>query len=424
MTDIHKLDSIFRQIYADDKHVVNYQMQRYESLMEKYKDIFDGEALHFFSTPGRTEIGGNHTDHNHGRVLAASINLDSVAVAAPNNSDLIVLVSERYEEPFTVELNQLNVVKSEKETTKALIRGIAARLKQLGYRIGGFHACMTSDVLPGSGLSSSASVEILIATIFNALFNEGKIPPETLAALCQYAENVYFGKPCGLMDQMTCAVGGMITIDFKDPARPVVRKVSADFNKLDFSMLVVNTGTNHADLTHDYAAIPEEMKAVAKTFQGSVMREVSMQAFLKRIPQLRIELGDRSVLRGFHFLQENERVLDQVKALENSDFVTFVDLIKKSGDSSYKYLQNIYAPHYVQEQGVAVALALTEMYIDKIKAGACRVHGGGFSGTILVFLPKKAIRGYFKQMESVFGENCVIELKIRERGTLYLNPFM
>jgi len=424
MFDVLKFDSIFTKIYGDKEEIKSRQFRRYEKLIKEYEGKFGESELHFFSTPGRTEIGGNHTDHNHGRVLAASVDLDSIAVAALNDTKKVILYSEGYNKPFAVDLANLNVRKNEKGTTEALIRGIAARLAQLGYAIGGFDACMTSSVLPGSGLSSSASVEVLIGTIFNALFNDNSIKSETIAQVGQYSENVYFGKPCGLMDQVACAVGGIVTIDFKNPTFPVVKKVNVDFSKHDHSLLVVDTGGNHADLTHEYAAIPGEMKAIACSFNAEVLRDLSEKSFIKEIPRLRKEKGDRAVLRALHFLLENERVVDQVNALEEGDFQKFLDLVKESGNSSFKWLQNIYTSANVQEQGVTLALALTERYLDSIQAGVCRVHGGGFAGTIQVFLPNDAIDDYVQIIESVFGERSALVLKIRQLGTIHLNTLI
>ncbi|MBN2105137.1 galactokinase [bacterium] len=424
MLNIQRLNSIFKEIYAADNGSLKTQFQRYENLIVSFKNRFSEQDIHLFSTPGRTEIGGNHTDHNQGQVLAASIHLDSVAAAAKNNSNQIVIYSEGYQEPFIIELSHLEVVEKEKVTTSALIRGIAARMKQLGYNIGGFHACITSSVLPGSGLSSSASIEILIGSIMNALFNENKITPEILAVICQYAENIYFGKPCGLMDQMTCAVGGIIRIDFKNPEQSVVQKVDFKLDDYHYSLLVVNTGGNHADLTDEYAAIPSEMKTVAHAFDAEVMRDVPTDRFFNKIPELRKQAGDRAVLRAFHFLHEHERVSHQVKALEEKNFQKFICLIRDSGNSSYKWLQNIYASSHVREQGVSLALALTENYLNKIQTGACRIHGGGFSGTIQVFMPKASVSEYSAQIRSIFGEESVSVLSIRPCGTLYLNPYL
>jgi len=421
--DIKKFEKIFAKIYGNDKSVTDTQVNRYDQLMQKFNQQFNHSDLHFFSTPGRTEIGGNHTDHNHGRVLAAAVNLDSIAVAAASDSMTVTLFSEGYQRPFIVDLHDLQINAKEEGTTNALIRGIAARFKELGNNVGGFNACCSSDVLPGSGLSSSASIEVLIGTIFNHLFNSGKIAAEEVASIGQYAENTYFGKPCGLMDQMTCAAGGIISIDFEDPGNPLVTKVNFDFKWHHYSLLVVDTGGSHADLTADYASIPEEMKSVANYFGFDYCRQLSKERFLSKIAKLRKKTGDRSLLRVLHFFEDNERVLNQIKALENGTLQNFLSLVNESGNSSFKWLQNVYSVKNVNEQGVPLALALTEKYISEIKEGACRVHGGGFAGTIQVFLPTEAINKYIEMIEEVFGPEKVLVLSIRPEGSVYLNQY-
>lgn len=419
--DIKKFTSVFEKIYGGDSRVLTKQSERYQRLDAEYLRYFDEQERFFFSTPGRTELSGNHTDHNHGRILAASVNLDSIAVVTKNNSQKIVLRSEGFSRPFEVNLNRLEVDEKEKGTTSALIRGIAARFEELGYKTGGFSGCMTSDVMPGSGLSSSASVEVLIGSIFNYLYNDDQIPSETIAQIGQYAENKYFGKPCGLMDQMACAVGGIMTIDFKNPHYPLVDKVEFDFDKENYGLIIVDTGGNHVDLTDDYSAIPAEMKATANLCGGEVMRDIDPKEFIRMIPQIRKTLGDRAVLRGLHFIAENDRVVNQVNALENGAFNTFLNLVKESGNSSFKWLQNIYTTKNIKEQGVTLALALTEDFLTQIGTGACRVHGGGFAGTIQVFLPNRHIKEYIDAIVKVFGSDSAMILKIRPVGTLYLN---
>jgi len=423
--DLKILRSIFSEIYcSNDDTILSKKVSRFENLINQFNQKFQENDLHFFSTPGRTEIGGNHTDHNHGRVLAGSVNLDSVAVASKTDSNIVTMYSEGYAEPFIVNLNQLDKIAGEKETTSALIRGIAARFKQLGFSIGGFNACVTSDVLPGSGLSSSASIEVLIGTIFNYLFNNGKITPQEIAIIGQYAENEYFGKPCGLMDQTTCAVGGIVTVDFKNPKEPVVKKVNFDFASQNYSLLVMDTGGNHADLTDEYASVPREMKSVAKQFNAEVCREIHYDELIHKIKELRPKVGDRAILRAFHFLGDNARVTEQVTALEQGDFQKFLSLVNDSGNSSFKWLQNIYTTKNIHEQGVSLALAITEKYISDIGEGACRVHGGGFAGTIQVFLPNAAVSEYIKLIDSVFGQGKAVVLSIRPHGTIYINQFM
>ncbi len=405
-------------LYGGGEETLRDQRKRYHALIERYKSLFPDSDLHLFSTPGRTEIGGNHTDHNLGRVLAASVNLDAIAAAAATGDGTVTLESEGYGAPFRVRLDDLSFQESEKFTTAALIRGIAAGLKQKKYRIGGFNACISSRVMVGSGLSSSASVEVLIGTIFNAMYNKNEIPPETLAMIGQYAENAYFGKPCGLMDQMTCAVGGFVTIDFRDPGRPEVRRIPFDFAPHHVRLLVVDTGGSHADLTEDYASIPREMRSVAGALGGKYLRDVSLQDLFGAIGKLRGKTGDRAILRALHFFMDNERVLRQVEALENNDFERFLELVNASGSSSMKWLQNCYAARTPHEQGVALALALSEHFLKTVGKGACRVHGGGFAGTIQVFIPEGYLSDYTDMIERVFGKNSVKALGVRPAGAL------
>ncbi|MCA9730950.1 galactokinase [candidate division KSB1 bacterium] len=415
--DFRQFTTTFEQLYGSDARVLEKQFQRYENLYRTYVRHFGEAEFHVLSTPGRTELSGNHTDHNHGKVLAASIDKDSIAVCGRNANNVIRLYSEGYANPFEVDLHNLEMVENEKESTTALLRGIAARFVELGYNIGGFNACITSDVLPGSGLSSSASIEILIGNILNVLLNNGEIAPEELAKTGQFAENNYFGKPCGLMDQLACAIGGIIAIDFADPAMPQVEKINFDFTETGYRLLVVNTGGSHADLTNDYASIPAEMKAVAQFFGADYLRQVSEKNVLDQMNEVRKHAGDRAVLRALHFLQENQRVEEQVAALQDGNLEKFLELVKHSGDSSFKWLQNIYSPSNDQEQGITLALALAEKFIHEFGEGACRIHGGGFAGTILAFLPLKAVAQFRKSLEPVFGAANIEELTIRQVGT-------
>lgn len=414
------MGNLFVKLYGDDDKMIEYQERRYKEILVKYQELFphSSDEIQVFSTPGRTEVGGNHTDHNHGQVLAAGVNLDTVAAASRSGDSIITLYSKGYEEAFIVDTKDLEVRDEEKETTLALIRGIAARFKELGYDMGGFNAYISSDVLVGSGLSSSASIEVLLGTILNYLYNHGKIDPKLLAMVGQYAENVYFGKPSGLMDQMACAVGGFVTIDFKDPSNPLVRKIDFDFGSQNYSLLVVDTGGSHADLTEDYAAIPGEMKAVAKELEAEVCRELTKKKILENIPLLRQKVNDRAVLRALHFLNENHRVTQQVKALEEDNFEEFLKLVKESGNSSWKWLQNCYTSHNPLEQGVTLALAITEDFIHKAGVGACRVHGGGFAGTIQVFLPSEKVQEYIETIEPMLGQGAVTLLNIRPFGSM------
>lgn len=416
-------------VYGPDSSNITAQRTRFQNMTHTFRQKFGVGECHFFSTPGRTEIGGNHTDHNHGCVLAASINADSIAAARPNRKNRVTLWSDGYERAFEVDLNQLEPVSDEEGTTTALIRGIAAKFAADGYEIGGFDACMASDVLPGSGLSSSASVEVLLGTIFNTLFNNGRITVEKLAHIGQFAENHYFGKPCGLMDQLACAVGGIIAIDFINPGAPVIKKINFDFASFDYQMMIVDSGSDHADLTDDYAAIPAEMKAVAASLGAQVCREINSGQLRRQLPALREQVGDRACLRALHFLNENDRVRKQVAALENKNMSDFLSLIRLSGNSSFKWLQNINTPDNTKNQGVAMALALTEEFLSEIGDGACRVHGGGFAGTIQAFLPAGSSDDYAAFIENIFGKDACHALQIREQGTLYLgsgdvrNPF-
>jgi galactokinase len=421
ITDIEFLIPVLKKIYSSNGNDISLQINRYTRLIDAFKEKFGEREFHFFSTPGRTEIGGNHTDHNNGRVLASSVDLDSVAVASYSNSNRVTLFSEGYQEAFIVNLDDLNKKEQEKGSTVALIRGIAGGFKSRGHQVGGFNAFISSDVLPGSGLSSSASIEVLIGSIFNVLYNNEKITAEELAKIGQYAENAFFDKPCGLMDQLACAVGGIITIDFKNSAEPQTKKIHFDFAKEKYRLLVVNSGGSHADLTDDYAAIPNEMQAVAKLFDKNNCRELSDEILKTQTGKIRETLGDRHLLRVMHFKEENERVLKQVTALEEDRFSDFLEHVRESGNSSFKWLQNVYSNSNINDQGVSVALAFTEDFISRCGEGACRVHGGGFAGTIQTFLPANMVSEYIELMESVFGSGSVKVLKIRPQGTLYLN---
>lgn len=393
------------------------QMARLRSLQSKFQQLFSSTNSDSvcISVPGRTEIGGNHTDHNQGRVLAASIHLDTVAFVQASGDEQVLFYSEGYP-PMIVGLADLRVLEEEKGTTAALIRGIAARFVELGFKIGGFNAVVDSEVLPGSGLSSSASVEVLIGAIFNYLFNGASIPAEELAVIGQYAENVYFGKPCGLMDQTACAMGGIISIDFENPEKAVIQRVAVDFSTMNYRLLVVDTGGNHADLTPDYAAVPSEMKAVAKALNQPYLRKITWEDLIPQIPLLRSTVGDRAVLRAVHFLEENERVEKQISALEAGNLPVFLNLVQASGNSSARWLQNSFTPQLVREQGISLALALSERFIDQVGEGACRVHGGGFAGTIQAFLPVHRVEAYVALLDGIFGSGSTRVLHIRNQG--------
>jgi galactokinase len=414
-------DNTLRKLYGNQ--TIKTQKKRYQELILLFQRKFPGsEKTLFFSTPGRIEIGGNHTDHNRGKILAGAVNLDSIAAVSKNNSNKIIFYSEEYKKPFQVDLNQLEKKKSEEGSTTSLIRGIAYKLKKSGHSLGGFNGYMTSNVMIGSGLSSSASMGVLIGTIFNSLFNQNKIPPLEIAMIGQYAENNYFNKPCGLMDQVTCSVGGIITIDFKNPQKPKVKKIDYNFNSCGYSVLIINTGGSHANLTDDYAAVQSEMKKVARKLGGEVLRDISQKDLLKNLSRIRSHTGDRSLLRALHFLQENQRVTAEVEALGKNNFTRFLDLVTESGNSSFKFLQSCYSPKNLNHQSIPLALALTEIFIKNIGGkGACRVHGGGFAGTIQVFLPHKQVKAYQQFLSPFLGKDAIWELQIRSMGSSCLS---
>jgi len=391
---------------------LNETKQRYFKLLEEANKRFNEEELHLFSAPGRTEVGGNHTDHQQGRVLAASVNMD-VAAAVCKCEGVIEFVSEGFS-ISPVSLDDLSVQKSEMNTSEALIRGICARFKQLGYNIGGFKAYSNSGVLPGSGISSSAAFEVLIGTILSHLYNEGKVNAVEIAQIGQYAENHYFGKPCGLMDQMACSVGGFVTIDFKDKEHPAVEKIDFDFGSSHLSLCLVDTKGDHADLSDEYGLMPKEMKEVAHVFGKEVMSEVTMTEFLGRLAEIREKTSDRALLRAYHFLNETNRVVDQVKALKDNDLEEFKRLIIESGKSSYMYLQNVTSSKRPFEQNLAVALAISEELLKG--KGAWRVHGGGLAGTIQAFVPEELLDEYRNTMESIYGKGSCHVLSIRPVG--------
>lgn len=389
--------------------------ERFERIGKEFVKRFGQGEYRLFSAPGRTEIGGNHTDHNAGRVLAAAVSLDTIAAVRQNGTAAVRLQSEGYHGEFKVGLSALKPVESEKGTTAALIRGVAARMEELGFRTGGFDAYVSSTVLRGSGLSSSAAFEVLVAAILDGLFNASAMDAKLRAQIARYAENEYFGKPCGLMDQMASSVGGLITIDFKDDKLPVVEQVPFDFSSAGYLLAVTDTGGNHADLTHEYAAIPADMRSVAEAFGCGKLREVDPGAFYSEIPRLRGSVSDRAILRAMHFFGDNDRVVKQVRALVSGDMQEFFSHIVESGESSWKLLQNC-AVGGSASQGVTLALALSERMLRG--RGAWRVHGGGFAGTIQAFVPEAQLNAYVAEMESVFGEKACTVLSIRQPGAI------
>ncbi len=374
---------------------------------------FGGTPERYFSAPGRTEIGGNHTDHQRGRVLAAAVNLDTRAAVRRNGTKTIRILSQGY--PMSVvDLENLTPVAEEINTTPALIRGVAARFAQLGCQVEGFDAYCSSTVLPGSGLSSSAAYEVLIGTIVNHLFFGGKVSQPEVAMIGQYAENVFFGKPCGLMDQMASAVGGLVTIDFLDKDNPDIRSVKFDFSRCGHALCIIDTRASHADLTDEYAAIPGEIRQVCAHFGKEVLTQIPEESFYAAIPALRESCGDRAVLRCIHFYQDNARVPRQVAALEKGDFAGFLKLIRESGHSSWMYLQNVIPAGYKAHQDVALALALCGQALAG--RGAYRVHGGGFAGTVQAFVPLDMVEQFRDRLDAVLGEGACHILSIRPEG--------
>ena len=374
---------------------------------------FGTEPQRYFSAPGRTEIGGNHTDHQRGRVLAAAVNLDTRAAVRLNGTNVIRILSKGY--PMCeVDVTELTPMDSEINSTPALVRGVVARFVQLGCKVAGFDAYCESTVLPGSGLSSSAAYEVLIGTIINHLFFEGQVSQPEIAQIGQYAENVFFGKPCGLMDQMASAVGNLITIDFFDKEKPVIEALSFDFSACGHALCIIDSGADHADLTDEYAAVPGEIKAVAACFGKEVLTQIDEKDFYARIPELRKSCGDRAVMRAIHFYQENARVPQQVAALNAGDFDAFLNLVRQSGYSSYMYLQNVIPAGYKQHQDVAVSLALCEHYLAG--KGAYRVHGGGFAGTVQAFVPYEILDAFQAGIDAALGQGACHILSIRPQG--------
>ena len=400
-------------IYVDESKLV-YQTDRYIKAIEKYESLYGEDQVAIYSAPGRSEVGGNHTDHQHGEILAASINLDAIAITKKREDSLVRVVSDDYDE-IVIDVNDISLKEEEKESTTALIKGVLAGAADRGYRIGGFQAYITSDVLIGAGLSSSAAFETIIGTIISYLYNDGKLDPVTNAVIGQYAENVYFGKPCGLMDQMACSVGSLVHVDFADPSAPKVEKVEFDMNKYGYSLCITDTKGSHADLTADYAAIPQEMKSVAAYFGKEVLCGISLEQILANVQALRDQCGDRAVLRAIHFIRENERVQKEVEALKKEEIGAFLDTVKASGDSSFKFLQNVYTNNDVQHQNVSLALAVSEAVLES-GAGVSRVHGGGFAGTIQAFVKNDKVAAYLEAMDQVFGKGACHVLKIRKYG--------
>ena len=406
-----KLDDKLISLYG--KEALAAQKKRYYAILEKGKETFGDEEAHIFSAPGRTEVGGNHTDHQLGKVLAASLNLDVVACVIPTADTIVTYQSAGYSvQP--VDIQDTAIHPEEKNTTEALIRGVSAGLKARGYQAGGFKCYAESDVINGGGMSSSAAFEVLLGTIQNVLYNAGNVSATDIAKIGQFAENKYFMKASGLLDQMACSVGSFAAMDFKDPENPIVEKVPFDPADYGYNLIITDVKASHADLSDAYSEVPAEMKAAAKVLGHDVLGECTMDALLSHVKEIREKCGDRAFLRAYHFLCETERAHEEAESLKKKDITTFLKLVRESGRSSWMYLQNISVPTTPRSQAVAVGLALSEAVIGE--NGAYRVHGGGFAGTIQAFVKKEMTDTFIKTMESAFGKDCCYILRIRNVG--------
>lgn len=412
---------VLAKLYGEDQ--VEENIRRYSSLTGKFKETYGDKEILIFTSPGRTEISGNHTDHNHGKVLAGSINLDCVGIAAVNGSTRVNIVSETFNQKFTIDLNHMEPSK-DKAGTEDLVRGLLKGFEEHGYKTGGFDAYITSNVISSAGVSSSAAFEMLLCSMINKFFNDNQMSTVAYAHVGKYAENVYWDKASGLLDQMACAVGGLITIDFKDPSAPVVEKIDFDFASQDHSLIIVQTGRGHADLSADYSSVPSEMKKVAEFFGKEVCAQVTEEQVIENLKEVRAYAGDRSVMRALHFFEENKRVEAEVAALKEGRFQDFLSDITASGNSSWKWLQNCYTNSSVQEQGISVALALTELFIADKKRGACRIHGGGFAGVIMAMLPNDLVDEYVEYIEKALGKGNAYKMSIRPYGAVCVDEMV
>ena len=410
-----KLNDKLSAIYGEEN--VESQRARYEEAISDFLGIYGEREVCLFSVPGRSEISGNHTDHNHGKVLAGSINLDIIAVATKTDDGVIRIKSKGFDEDVIDTNSYTSPSENDFFKSGALIAGMAKAFDNAGYNKGGYIAYTTSNVFKGSGLSSSAAFEVMVGNILNFFYNEGKVENTEIAKMAQYSENVFFGKPCGLMDQMACAVGGFVYIDFEDTKNPVIEKIPFDLSAQGYALCIVNTGGNHADLNDDYASVPAEMKSVAKYFGKEYLRQICKEDVLSNIQALREQVGDRAILRAIHFFGENERVEKQACALGNGDIATFFDFVKRSGRSSFMYLQNVFTTKNIREQGLSLALAITDSYLSG-KGAAHRVHGGGFAGTIQAFVPFALVEGYREVIDAAFGKGACHVLRIRPYGAI------
>lgn len=412
---------VMAKLYGESR--TEWGIRRYQDLADKFSTNFDAEEIVMFSSPGRTEISGNHTDHNHGKVLAGSIDLDCICAAAKNHSAKVHIISETFNQDFIIDLNDLEP-SPQKSGTIDLVKGLLRGFKESGYENGGFDAYVSSNVIAAAGVSSSASFEMLICSILNHFFNEGRMDTVAYAHIGKYAENIYWNKASGLLDQMACAVGGLITIDFVEPAAPDVQKIDFDFASYGHSLIIVQTGKGHADLSEDYSSVPREMEQVAEFFGESVCAAITEQQVIDHLGEIRAITGDRAVLRALHFFEENKRVEAQVKALKEGRFEDFLAGITASGNSSWKWLQNCYTNHDYREQGISIALALTELFINEKHRGACRIHGGGFAGVIMAMLPNEITDEYITYIEKAMGPGSAYRMTIRPYGAVCINELI
>ena len=397
--------------------------ERYRQVVRGFEQTYGDNDILLFSSPGRTEISGNHTDHNHGKVLAGSINLDCVGAAAKNGTDTIRILSETFHQKFIISLKDLNPG-PEMTGTINLTKGLLKGFQERGYQVGGFDAYITSNVISAAGVSSSAAYEMLICSMLNTFFNDGQMDVVAYAHIGKFSENKFWNKASGLLDQMACAVGGLITIDFKDPEKPAVEKIDFDFGAQNYSLVIVNTGKGHADLSADYSSVSIEMKKVAEYFGKEVCADLTEEEIIASLAEVRAYAGDRSVMRALHFFEENKRVEKEVEALKAGDFEAFLEGITASGNSSWKWLQNVYTTADVQEQGISIALALTELFIADKQRGACRIHGGGFAGVIMAMLPNDLVDEYVAYMEGAIGEGNAYRMSIRPYGAICVSGKM
>ena len=405
-----KFDKSLKLLYGETEK----SKLRYAAACDSFKDLYPVSGdIRFFSAPGRTEVGGNHTDHQHGSVLAGSVDLDVIAVVSENEDGVIRIKSEGYPEDV-VDIKDLSKKDNEVGYAISLIRGVCFKFKEMGYTIKGFNAYTTSNVLKGSGLSSSAAFEVLLGNILNGLVADNKVAPIEIAKIGQFAEREYFGKPCGLLDQMASSLGGFTYADFHDPANPITESIGLDLANYGYSLCVVDTGGDHANLTADYAGITVECREISQNLGVSYLRDADSDEFYRNIAKLRADCGDRAVLRAFHFFNEQARVLEQKSALKEGRFEDFLKLVNESGQSSFDYLQNLYSTSNVSEQGLPLGIAFTKQFLKG--KGACRVHGGGFAGTIQCYIPTEQVAEYKKTIEAVFGKSSCHVLTIRPVG--------